>query len=184
MVMPDFESIRKHFPLQGRNVELRHFSEDHINDRYLNWLNDPEVLRYSNQRFKSHDYESCRTYLKSFQGTGNLFLAIHVKPSGLFVGTMTAYFSSPHKTVDIGIMIGDKGLWGKGIGRDAWGSLTSFLLNTSLVRKVTGGTVRCNVGMVKIMLKTEMQPDGVRIAHELVGNIPQDILYFARFKNV
>jgi ribosomal-protein-alanine N-acetyltransferase len=184
MDMPDIASIRKRFPLQARNVEIRHFSEDHINDQYLSWLNDAEVLRYSNQRFKSHGYESCRAYLKSFQDTENIFMAIHVKQSGLFVGTMTAYFSTPHKTVDLGIMIGDKEFWGKGIGRDAWESVMSLLLDTNHVRKVTGGALRCNVSMVNIMMKAEMQPDGVRVAHELVGNIPHDILYFARFKSV
>jgi len=182
--MFDFEPIRKHFPLHGEMVELRLFSEDHIQDKYIRWLNDPEVVRYSNQRFKSHDYGSCLAYLKSFQDTGNIFIAVHMKHSELFVGTMTAYFSTPHKTVDLGILIGEKAFWGKGIGLEAWGILMSFLLDTNKVRKVTGGALRCNLGMVNIMMKSGMQPDGVRIAHELVDDTPQDILYFARFKDV
>lgn len=183
MDMPDLELIKKNFPLQGRDVELRHFTDDHINNDYLKWLNDPEVVRYSNQRFKTHDHVSSYAYLESFRGTGNLFLAIHVKQSGLFVGTMTAYFSPPHKTVDIGILLGNKDFWGQGIGRDAWETLMSYLLGFDCVRKVTGGTLRCNAGMVNIMVKAGMQPDGVRVAQELVNNNPQDILYFARFKN-
>jgi ribosomal-protein-alanine N-acetyltransferase len=182
--MLDSDSIRNLFPLQGEKVTLHLFSENHINDRYLSWLNDPEVVRYSNQRFKIHDYNSCRAYLESFHATGNLFLAIHVKDGGQFIGTMTAFFSTPHRTVDMGILIGDKAFWKKGMGQEAWELLMLFLLGLNEVRKVTGGTLRCNLGMVNIMIKAGMQPDGVRIAHELVDNNPHDIIHFARFNNV
>jgi RimJ/RimL family protein N-acetyltransferase len=49
------------------------------------------------------------------------------------------------------------------------------------VRKVTGGTLRCNAAMVRIMQACGMQPDGVRAGQELVDGEPQDVLYFARF---
>lgn len=182
--MLEQELIKKSFPLEGRLIELRHFTEDLINNDYLNWLNDPEVVRYSNQRFKTHNFESSRAYLESFRESGNLFLAIHTKQDGLFIGTMTAYFSVPHKTVDIGLLIGNKRYWGQGMGGDAWQTLMLHLLRFDSIRKVTGGTLRCNTGMVNIMVKAGMQPDGVRVAQELVDNLPQDILYFARFKNV
>lgn len=181
--MFDHQQVKSGFPLAGKDVELRQFTADHICEDYLNWLNDPEVVRFSNQRFKTHDGASSQAYLRSFDGGNNLFLAVHLKQSGLFVGTMTAYFSMPHKTVDIGIMIGNKDYWGRGVGSDAWKTLMAYLLQFDCVRKVTGGTLRCNSGMVNIMLKAGMQPDGVRVAQELVENIPQDILYFARFKN-
>lgn len=181
--MSDTKQIKSGFPLAGKDVELRPFTADHICEDYLNWLNDSVVVRFSNQRFKTHDQASSLAYLRSFDGGNNLFLAVHLKQSGLFVGTMTAYFSLPHKTADIGIMIGNKGYWGRGVGSDAWKTLMAYLLQFDCVRKVTGGTLRCNSGMVNIMLKAGMQPDGVRVAQELVENIPQDILYFARFKN-
>lgn len=177
------EQFRQSFPLRGRNVELRLFGEEHINEQYLGWLNDPEVVRYSNQRFQRHDVSSSRAYLQSFQGSGNLFLAIQMAHNGKFVGTMTVYFSIPHETADMGILIGDRSCWGQEVGTDAWSTLMSLLLESGKVRKVTGGTLRCNVGMVKVMLKTGMSPDGVRTGQELVEDVPQDILHFARFCN-
>lgn len=177
------EQLRQSFPLCGQGIELRLFGEEHINPQYLGWLNDPEVVRYSNQRFLRHDEASSRAYLQSFQGGDNLFLAIHLAHSGKFVGTMTAYFSIPHETVDMGIMIGDRSCWGQSVAKDAWSTLMSLLLESGKVRKVTGGTLRCNVGMVRVMLKTGMSPDGVRIGQELVEGVSQDVLYFARFRN-
>jgi [ribosomal protein S5]-alanine N-acetyltransferase len=177
------EQFRRSFPLRGQEVELLLFGEEHINKQYLGWLNDPKVVRYSNQRFRQHDEASSLAYLQSFQGGGNLFLAIYLPRSGKFVGTMTAYFSIPHETADMGILIGDRNSWGQGVGKDAWSTLMSLLLESGKVRKVTGGALRCNVGMVNVMLKTGMSPDGLRIGQELVEGVPQDVLHFARFRN-
>lgn len=181
--MSDYESIKNLFPLIGKSIKLSVFTTDHINNDYIDWLNDYQVVKYSNQRFKHHNYDSCCKYLQSFKNTENLFLAIHLKDTNKFVGTMTAYFSVHHNVVDIGLMIGDKNSWGKGVGQEAWKMLMNFMLETKKVRKVTGGTLSCNLGMVNIMKKTGMQPDGKRIKHELVNNSPMDILYFAKFSN-
>jgi len=169
--------------IQGGKTWLRALSRADVGPHYLGWLNDPEVVRYSNQRFRRHDEASSRAYLQSFQGSGNLFLAIHLARSGKFIGTMTVYVSIPHETADMGILIGDRSCWGQGVGKDAWSTLVSLLLESGKVRKVTGGTLRCNVGMINVMAKTGMSPDGVRIGQELVEGTPQDILHFSRFRN-
>ncbi len=182
-MLKDFEQFKLLFPHYGRNAELHLFTDRHICEQYIGWLNDPKVVCYSNQRFKKHDEASSRSYLQSFNASSNLFLAIHLPQSGKFVGTMTAYFSVHHESADLGILIGDKTCWGQGVGKDAWSSLLSLLLDSGKVRKVTGGTLRCNVGMVNVMLKTGMSPDGVRIGQELVDGVPHDILYFSRFRD-
>lgn len=163
--------------IEGRAVRLTRFAASDIVAPYLAWLNDAELMRYSNQRFRSHSVESCSNYLASFEGTDNLFLAIH--HDGSMVGTMTAYVSAAHGSADIGLLIGAH-VQGKGLGLDAWTTLMQYLLDHGS-RKVTGGTLRCNTAMVKIMERAGMAPDGVRVAHELVDGKPQDIVHFAKF---
>ena len=165
--------------LNGQLVSLRPFVESDITPEHVGWLNDPTVFRYSNQRFRTHNVQTCKAYLDSFKGTNNLFLAI-VRSTAM-VGTMTAYISAAHKTADMGIMVGDPASWGKGIGCDAWTTLMRHLLERGDIRKVSGGALKCNVAMVKIMQKSGMKPDGVRSAHELVEGVPQDMLHFAIF---
>jgi len=148
---------------------------------YVGWLNDPAVVRYSNQRFRKHDANTAKAYLQSFEGTDNLFLAVCC--DDVVVGTMTAYVSRHHGTADMGILIGDRTRWGKGIGRDAWTTAMRFLLEKLGIRKICAGTLRCNVPMVRIMEASGMVPDGVRVAHELVEGKTHDMLYFAKFRS-
>ena len=63
----------------GNIVQLRSFVESDISDTYISWLNDKEVVRYSNQRFLNHTVESSRNYLKSFLDSNNIYMAIEDK---------------------------------------------------------------------------------------------------------
>jgi RimJ/RimL family protein N-acetyltransferase len=169
--------------IRGLKVLLRTFSLEDINDRYFAWLNDPLVVRYSNQRFLTHDRESCVRYLNSFSGTDNLFVSVRRLDTNQAIGTMTAYISRRHGTVDVGIMIGDKSVWGGGYGQDAWNTFTNWLLAQGSIRKLTGGALACNAAMIRIMERSGMQLEAVRKSQEIVEDVPQDIQLFARFRD-
>lgn len=169
------------FPLIGSKVKLTRFTQDEITDDYVGWLNNPVVTRYSNQRFLRHDRESCRRYLASFAGTANLFVSICRLEDNRPIGTMTAYVSPQHGTADIGILIGDRSVWGQGYGQDAWDTLLRFLAGQPGMRKLTCGTLVCNEPMVRLAERCGMELEGCRRAQELVEGEPVDVLYFARF---
>jgi len=174
-------SIDSEFVLQGKKVLLNLFTESDINDSYISWLNDPDVVRFSNQRFVTHNRESSLRYLASFVDTDNLFLSIRRSSDLRQVGTMTAYVSRHHGTVDVGIMIGDKSVWGLGYGRDSWSTLSDCLLKRDDIRKLTAGTLACNYGMIKVMECSDMHYEATRKEQEIVNRQAVDILYYAKF---
>lgn len=170
-----------HLPLIGKLVRLQKFTDENITSEYISWLNDSEVVRYSNQRFRQHNQETCRDYFNSFRDSDHIFIAIYQDTK--FIGTMTAYISKIHQTADMGIMIGDRQYWGKGVGKDAWITLMKGIFEQIQLRKITGGTLRSNKAMVNIMISSGMQLDGIRIEQELVDGTPVDILHFAKFSH-
>jgi len=167
--------------LSGRRVVLRPFITSDIVRSYIGWLNDPEVVRFSNQRFRRHDAETCVSFFESFRGTDNLFLAIAGVDERRIVGTMTAYRSRYHGTVDVGIMLGDRQVWGRGYGFEAWSILADWLLGAGGMRKLTCGTLACNHAMRSIAERSGMRLEAIRQAQEIVAGTPQDIVYYARF---
>ena len=160
-------------------VSLYVFQPEDITPTYLGWLNDPVLMRFSNQRFKSHTVESSAGYLSSFQNSSNLFLVL--RAGGQQIGTMTAYVTPHHGTADMGLLVGPE-FHGRGFGADAWGALMRHLFAGG-VRKITGGTVRPNVAMARIMKGCGMVPDGVRVGQELIEGCPEDVLHFAKFRD-
>lgn len=168
--------------ITGKRLCLCPFTESDITADYIRWLNDPEVVRFSNQRFRRHDEKSCLDYLRSFAGSDNLFLAVRLADDKRLIGTMTAYVSSQHGTADMGLLIGERGLWGRGFGLEAWNVLLDYLLQDRKLRKITAGTLRCNLGMTRIMERSGMCIEAVRSQQELVDGEPQDVLHFAKFR--
>ena len=167
--------------LSSARLFLRPFQVRDINDTYLGWLNDPVVMRFSNQRFREHTGATALAYLESFSGTANSFLLIEQRLNLRSIGTATVYRSLQHGTADIGLMVGDRQCWGKGYGREAWESLLEALLLEPGMRKVTGGTARPNLAMARIMEYSGMELEAVRGRQEIIEGQAVDLLYYARF---
>jgi RimJ/RimL family protein N-acetyltransferase len=168
-------------PLDGAKVRLRDFQGCDITPAYLGWLNNPEVVRYSNQRFREHTIETSKRYLATFSGSANHFLAICDRDGGEVVGTLTVYRDLNHYTADIGILIGAPSTWGRGLGLDAFRTVTLALERTGQVRKLTAGTLAVNEGMVRIMKRAGFELEATRRGQELLEGQPVDVVYYARF---
>lgn len=74
------------------------------------------------------------------------------------------------------LLIGDRNCWGQGLGLEAWSILQDYLFNMCQMRKVAGGTLKCNIGMVKIMERSGMQLEAVRAQPEIVAKVAWDAL--------
>ena len=179
--MKQISEIISSLPIILERVSIRLFSDSDISDDYISWLNDPEVMKFSNQRFIPHTRETCKDFFNSIQSLDAIFLVIIFQENKEAVGTMTVYFSRNHQTADIGIMLGNKAFWDIGLGTEALDGVIEFLFKKVGVRKVTSGTLSCNKGMIRICEKVGMVPDGIRKNQELIKDKPYDIVYFAKF---
>ena len=162
---------------------LRTFKPTDIDERYLGWLQDREVTRFSNQRFRNHSAESCSAYLEGFSSSANSFLLITHKGDQVPIGTMTIYRSLEHGTADMGLMLGDRHYWRQGLGLEAWEAALKFSLHNNRLRKVTGGTARPNKGMVRIMEECGMSLEAVKQRQEIINGEAVDLLYYAKFSD-
>lgn len=161
---------------------LRPFSEEYLSARYVGWLNDPDVVRHSEQRHRPHSLESCRAYLRGFDGTPHFFMAIVAKDPALgHVGNINAYIDVPNRVADVGILVGEKTVWGRGYGSEAWIAFTQFLLRDQALRKVTAGTLASNHGMLGIMRRAGMEIEATRKRQALVEGQEVDVVYASIF---
>ncbi|NLT23697.1 MAG: GNAT family N-acetyltransferase [Syntrophorhabdus sp.] len=169
--------------IETGRLSIEPFSEKHLTPRYAGWLNDPEVVRYSEQRHRKHTLDSCRQYWLSFAGTPNFFWAIvGLDPVVGHIGNINAYVDRMNSVADVGILIGERALWGKGYGLEAWRAICGYLLDEAGIRKVTAGTLAANKGMLSIMEKSGMTDDGRRIRQALLDGVEVDVIHSALFR--
>lgn len=168
--------------LETPRLTIAPFSLEHLTSRYVGWLNDPDVVRYSEQRHRVHTLETCRCYFESFTGTPHYFWAVLAKDSHRgHIGNLNALVDTENRLADIGILIGERAAWRLGYGLEAWRAVCAFLLEEAGMRKVTAGAMAANTGMLRIMKRSGMAEDGRRVCHYLLEGREVDVVYAALF---
>lgn len=150
---------------------------------YLDWLRDKDLMRYSEQRHRTHTKESSKAYLESFIKTSNYFWAIEAKEfDGRHIGSINAYVDVVNSVADMGLLVGARCARGKGYGLEAWRGAMDFLFDVLGVRKVSAGAMSINRPMLAIMERSGMVPDGMRRKHFVCEGREVDVVYACRFR--
>lgn len=159
--------VKPHLQLEGAKLYLKPFTVGDVTEEYIGWLNDPEVNQFLESRFEHHTLESSRVYVEKIsQNPANIFLAIMSKDTGRHIGNIKlGPIDSHHKVGSIGLMIGDKNSWGKGLATEAVKLLTDYAFDTLKLHKVTAGAYENNAGSIKIFLKLGFFEEGRRKKH-------------------
>ena len=137
--------------LTGTAYRLTPFTETDITDRYLGWLNDPEVNRYLELRIARQTRETALAYVTSFYNGSEEKYMWAIRPidgDGTPVGTITlAFINRYHQTGEIGLMIGNRDYWGRGASTEALDLLCAFAFERIDLRRLVAGTYAPNRGM-------------------------------------
>jgi RimJ/RimL family protein N-acetyltransferase len=169
--------------IETNRLRIVPFSEEHLTPRYVGWLNDPETVRFSQQRCCTHTLASCRDYMASFVDTPNYFWAIISRdPAQGHIGNMNAYVDTTHQVADVGILIGERSVWGCGYGTEAWIAVCDYLFRSADIRKITAGALAVNSAMAALARKAGMIEDGRRIRQYLFEGAETDVVHWALFK--
>jgi len=170
-------------PLYTPRLVVCPFDIRHLTERYVQWLNDKDVVRYSEQRHKEHTIESCMAYLDQLKNTNALIWAIESRePEFGHIGNISAHIDYLNAVADVGILLGEKKVWGNGIGQEAFRGVCNFLLSHQSIRKVTAGTMASNQGMRGVMRQVGMKEDGYRKCQYLLEGKEEDAIYGALYR--
>ena len=184
--------VRDGLLIEGRITKLVPFAEAHLAaPRYLEWLRDRDVVSSLNLPVyleRPVAAETVEAYCNAITESDNdLFLAIHAKPDDSFIGTIKAGHIDWYARIgDIGIMIGDRAYWGRGIAQDSIFALCRYLFDEVALRKLTAGAMATNVAMIKVFEKLgfqheaklraqDWQEDGGYCDHVLLGCFRQEL---------
>lgn len=160
-------------------IDLVKFNKKFITKKYISWLNNKQLMKYSEQRLKKHNYKSCKLYLQNAKKNKDLFFAVIEKIQRKHVGNIYIKIDKTNKVADIRILIGEVN---NGYGLDAWKSAI-ILLKKNKIRKITAGTVSSNLAMLRIFKKTNMKFEYRKIKQTYVQRKLNDIIgYYLLFK--
>lgn len=166
------------------HVELFQLRPEHVGPSYVGWLNDPEVNRYLESRFVTHDLDSTRHYVRQMLDSEvDLFLGIRCRVLGRHVGNIKlGPIDRQHGRGEIGLMIGDREAWGRGIATEAIGLIAAIGERELGLRKMTAGCYASNIGSAKAFQRCGFAVEGIRRGHFLLDGQPEDLILLGRMK--
>ncbi len=140
-------------------VELKILKASDYSDNYLSWMNDKDVVKYSENRFKSFSKKGQINYINSFiDNKKNFLYGIFFKKKhigNIVLGPIK------NKTSEITYMIGDKNYWGMGIGSFVIHLIINKAKHEHKLSKLSAGCASKNFASARILLKNNFKLDKI-----------------------
>ena len=161
---PSRQTRQKPHALIGQRLLLREVRLPDAEGPYLQWMNDPEVVKYSESRFRPYSKAQLQEYATTINENPDfIFRAITLKDSGRHIGNIKlGPIDWNHRFGDIGIIIGAKDCWGQGYATESIQLLAEFAFTSLKLHKLTAGCYVVNIAGIRAFEKAGFVREGLR----------------------
>lgn len=150
--------------IEGRNLLIRPISADEINQRYVGWLNDPEINQFLEVRYHPQTVESTVDYINGLRSKkGCEMFAILTKKEQIHIGniTITDYNPNRQRYAVFGMMIGEARARAMGLGGQAMVLLMEYLFTDPGIIRVECGAIADNQRSWRTLEALGLRKEGV-----------------------
>jgi RimJ/RimL family protein N-acetyltransferase len=142
--------------LEGQHIYLRLLTPDDVGEEYVAWLNNPDITQYLESRWSSQTRDSARAFVQTISDSQRDFLfGMFLKENHRHIGNIKiGGINYIHRYGDVGLLIGDKDSWGKGIASEAISLVTRYGFEELNLNKLTAGMYEQNLGSYKAFIKS------------------------------
>jgi [ribosomal protein S5]-alanine N-acetyltransferase len=168
---------------ENSQISLFVLEPEHVTQDYVSWLNDPQVNQYLECRFVTHTLESTKNFVRAMLDSPDyLFLGIRSRLLDRHVGNVKiGPINKHHRVGEMGIMVGDKKVWGNGVGSLAINLMSKIARNHFMIRKITTGCYISNIRSQRAFEKNGFSIEAVLIKHSLLNGQPEDCVLMTKY---
>ena len=143
-------------------IELKPLSKNNVTPFYK-WINDDEVIKYSLPLFLkiSTKIEIDKWYKELIENNENIDYGIFLKTNGELIGySGLCNISKTNKSAEFYIFIGNKEMWGKGIGKKVTEQILSIGFTEHNLNRIFLTVSEPNIGGVKAYTNAGFKLEG------------------------
>ncbi len=169
---------------ESLKVVLSLLRESDVSQSYLQWMHNPEVTQYLESRWRTYSLEDLIFYVKQMNESSRDFLfGILVEGYGHVGNIKIGGIDWKHRYGDMGLIIGESSVWGKGIGSRAISLACEYAFQELGLRKIIAGIYEPNVGSRRTFEKAGFVLAGRFTNHRLFQGKYVDQLIMERLAN-
>jgi len=162
---------------------LRSLKPSDIDETFLTWFQDEELMRFYTNSRQTHTRESLLHNINQGIEAGTSYVfAIIDQASGTCIGTIKlGPINHDHKISDLVVLIGDRRFHGRGLAVEAIRLGNKLAFGEFGIRKLFGGMFETNQSSFKAYTRAGWVEEGRLKGHYLVDNQPVDRILVACF---
>ena len=133
-----------------------------LEGRWHAWFNDPEVTKFQSKGYYPNTPEGQRKYYESLLGSrSDVVLAIVDRANDLHIGNVGLHgIDEVSRTAVLGIVLGEKSAWGRGIGARSWAAMTRYGFQVLNLHKICATVFEGNNPSLRCALKAGFLKEG------------------------
>ena len=145
--------MKKNIRVDGKRIYLKTLIEDDASEEYVGWINDKDVNQYLET--KRTTLEELRSYItKKKEDENCLFLGIYFKENNKHIGNIKLEpIDFKKKIATMGMLIGDKKYWGRGLATEALNLLVEWSFNNLDLDEIDLGVLKDNAAAIRVYEK-------------------------------
>ena len=150
MTIPDKSTLK----LEGKRIYLRILKVADVGESYVRWMNDEEILQYTECRGRTFTAEDLRTYVQDrYDNPADYFFGIFLNDSRIHAGNIKLGNIKPaDRSADIGLIL-DKEHWHQGYASESIRLATDFAFRELGLNRVWAGMSEENQNSYKAFVK-------------------------------
>jgi [ribosomal protein S5]-alanine N-acetyltransferase len=170
--------------LEGQQIYLRAITMNDVTESYLSWLNDEETTRGLASGVFPSNIEELKKFVEGVISNRNVvMLAICDQLNNEHIGNIKLdNFDWVSRTCELGLLIGNKKYWGKGIGYEVCQLTLNYAFTDLNIRKVSLAVYANNPAAIKLYEKLGFQKEGALRKHIFESGQYFDKYYMGIFK--
>ena len=157
-----------------KKVHLKKININRISKEYETWMNDWEIIKFTEQRFKKTSIKDIKNYLKKINNSKSDFIyGIYIKDrkndihiGNIKIGSINFY----HKRAEISYFIGNKFFWNKGVGKKAINLILNIAKNKFKLKKIIAGVYSLNRSSINVLLSNGFKKEATLKSHIVFNN--------------
>lgn len=152
--MKDLIIDKNKIKLESERLRVRTLFPKDITKAYVDGLNDPAINQFLVARFTKHTRKIVTEYVSSnLKAKDAVLLGVFLKDSGRFIGTIRFSLWAYHFIANLGIVIFDKKMQGKGLALEALNRTATFIFKEMRFRCIESWAHYDNVPSMKLFKK-------------------------------
>lgn len=129
----------------GEAFYLRRILHGSLPDAYLEWLADPDVIKYLQVRFGGRGPDDAQAFINSFDHVDRFLFGIHAVENDRYIGNITLRADPNHLFAHMGYLIGEKDYWRSNAAIEATSLVCDFAFFDRGLRKILEATTENHI---------------------------------------